>query len=121
MSYVYLATPYSHENPAVMDARADEAIRYVADLSSGGEVVFSPIVHYHEAAKRFGMPRHYEFWHGACTAFLDKASALYVVMLDGWRESLGVKHEIDRAREIGIPVRLIGRDYNGALFSIEQQ
>jgi Domain of unknown function (DUF1937). len=44
---IYLASPYSHPDPLVREARFDAACRAMADLVHAGQIVFSPIVHGH--------------------------------------------------------------------------
>ena len=58
---IYLASPYSHPDPKVREARWREACRTAAFLMKGGQFVFSPIAHRHPIAE-FGLPGGWEFW-----------------------------------------------------------
>lgn len=40
-------------------------------------------------------------------AFIKNASGVIVLMLDGWRESIGVKDEIKLAKELRLPIMYI--------------
>jgi hypothetical protein len=52
---IYLASPYSHPDPAVREARFREACRAAAKLMRLGQPAFSPIVHGHPIAV-YGLP-----------------------------------------------------------------
>ena len=41
MAYVYLATAYSHPDPAVMESRFDAACRIAWALMAQGEIVYA--------------------------------------------------------------------------------
>jgi hypothetical protein len=104
---IYLASPYSHPDPEVRQARHDAACRCAARLMAGGQVVFSPIAHSHAIAA-FLPPvlcMSWGFWKSQDFPLLEKADTLLVLRLDGWEQSVGVAAEIARARELGIPVR----------------
>lgn len=53
---IYLASPYSHADPAVQRHRYKEAQRATAEMMIEGRVVFSPIAHSHPIAERFDLP-----------------------------------------------------------------
>ena len=103
---VYLASPYSHPDPRVRDARFQAACRAAAALLSAGEIVFSPIAHSHPIAAH-GLPTAWEFWECADRELLRRCDELLVLMLPGWQESRGVQAEIATARELGMPVRYL--------------
>jgi hypothetical protein len=66
--------------------------------------LFSPIVYYHPMAKAAGLPGHAAFWHQHCMSYLRHASALFVLMIPGWKDSKGVTTEIQEAKLMGIPI-----------------
>ncbi len=101
---IYLATAYSHPDPAVMESRFDTACRVAGKLMADGVVVFSPIAHTHPIAVRCELPRGWDFWIRYDREMLMAADKLVVVCMDGWRESKGIAGEIEIARELGIPV-----------------
>ncbi len=107
--FAYLASPYSHADPAVRDERFREACRVAAELMQRGEVVFSPIAHSHSIAEAKPGPWaiDHDFWLRQDAPYLEACSMLYVLALPGWEQSRGVAHEIGRARERGIPVEFI--------------
>jgi hypothetical protein len=107
----YLASPYSHPDPAVRQHRFHEVCRHAARLMRAGEMVYSPIAHSHCVA-RFGLPGDWGFWEGHSRAMLARCDRLAVLDLDGWQESVGVRREIEIAQAMGIPVRHIAPEAN---------
>ena len=104
---IYLATPYSHPDHAVMEARFDAACRFAGAMMAHGEVVFSPIAHTHPIAVRCSLPRGWEYWCRYDREMLEAAEKLCVVMMDGWRESNGVAADIAMAEYMGKPVEYL--------------
>lgn len=104
MSFIYLASPYSHADPAIREARYRAAVKYVAKLSRAGVTVYSPVVHYHCVAADHKLPTDAAFWRRHNGRMLFAAHELRILRLDGWRESKGVAQELEWARGIEIPV-----------------
>lgn len=92
---IYLASPYSHPNPARIRMRFEAARFATASLLLQGLTVYSPIVHGHAIASAHDLPADFEWWMRHCIDMLSRAGDLYVLKLDGWEESRGVKAEID--------------------------
>lgn len=105
---VYLATPYSHDDPAVRHARFDAVNRMAAFLMREGHHIFSPISHTHPIAEAGDLPRDWNYWQSYDRAILRACSAMIVFTQEGWQSSRGVTAEIAIARELGIPVEYIG-------------
>jgi nucleoside 2-deoxyribosyltransferase len=103
---IYLASPYSHPDPAVREQRFHAACRAAVALLHAGRVVFSPIAHSHPLAQH-GLPGNWQFWERYDRAFLERCDEVVVLMLDGWEESVGVQAEIRIAQELGKPVRYL--------------
>lgn len=76
-------------------------------LMSDGLHIFSPISHTHPIALAGNLPTGFDFWRGYDEAILNVCKELWVLCLDGWQESVGVRAEIDYACKLGIPVRYI--------------
>src|SRR5262249_28129706 len=100
---IYLATPYSHPDPAVMEARFEQACKIAGELLVSGQVVFSPIAHTHPIAVRCELPRGWDFWERYDREMVAAASKIVVVMMPGWEKSKGIAGEIAIARELRIP------------------
>lgn len=105
---LYLATPYTHRNPAVMEARFADAVAVTAwTLGRNIGVPFSPVAHWHLVAKV--LPREYphEFWMQLCKTQLMYSDELVIVPMEGWLESNGIAQEIEFAEALGIPVSIV--------------
>ena len=111
---LYLATSYSHPDPAKRGARAHLASECAAWLMSKGWCVLSPLSMGHAIWESCpDLETDFSAWRGPCLRMLEVSDALVVLLLDGIRESVGVAAEIDHARKLGIPlnqVRLSGPD-----------
>lgn len=101
---IYLAAPYSHDDPAVRQQRFERINRVAARLMSDGARLFSPISHTHPICLAGRLPTGWDYWERYDRTILDACDALLVLMLDGWKESTGVAAEIDIADELGLPV-----------------
>lgn len=106
---IYLASPYSHPEEHVRERRFYDACRAVARLMLAGHVVFSPIVHSHPLVGH-GLPTAWDFWERVDREHLRRSDALVVLMLDGWRDSVGVAAEIRIAAEFSKPVGYLAAD-----------
>lgn len=102
----YLACPYSHKIPEIMDFRFRAVTMYAGELIQRGHVVFSPISHSHEMAKYIDSEcsTDWTFWEKQDFAFLELSSRLIVLALPGWAESRGVTAEVNKAIDLGIPI-----------------
>lgn len=104
---IYLASPYSHPNADIRQERFDKVCFVAANLMREGHHVFSPIAHTHPIALQGDLPKGFDFWEEFDRKMIGACGALWVVMMDGWRESKGVSAEIKIAEEMGIPVKYI--------------
>lgn len=104
---IYLASPYSHKDPGIREARYHAALQCVAFYTQNDTVVFSPIVHNHPIAVLFMMPGDWGFWRKFDTEFISRCDELWILMIDGWRESKGISAEILIADEYKKPVKFI--------------
>lgn len=102
--YTYLASPYSHPDPAVVQWRYEQAVLAAGRLMRRGAVVFSPIAHSHVIAAAVSLPTTWEYWREIDTVFVRAAARLTVLQLDGWLNSRGVQDEIGIAVRYGVPV-----------------
>ena len=97
---IYLASPYSHPDPAVVHYRFIQTGAVLAKAIEHGHLMFSPIVHSHPIADLISWDpiNHAEGelsgWMKYDFDFIDKCDELWVLQLDGWKESRGVKAEV---------------------------
>jgi nucleoside 2-deoxyribosyltransferase len=100
----YLASPYSKFEKGHEEA-FKEAAKAAATLLKRGLRVFSPIAHSHPIAVYGDIDKvDHDFWLRLDIAILDECDGLLVVMMPGWKESLGVQAEISHAEKTGKPV-----------------
>jgi hypothetical protein len=97
---IYLASPFSHPDPLVREARLDAACRAAASLIAGGKAVFAPIVQGH-ALVRYGVPGDWSFWAPLARQYIARCEEVLVLQLDCWRESEGVQAEMLLASALG--------------------
>lgn len=99
---IYLASPYSHNSPAVRMHRFLEARRFAIDAIKNGVPLFSPIVYGKDMETAIGTA--YEPWQGLNDAMVRSCEAVWVLCLEDWAKSRGVRHEIEFAQSLGKPV-----------------
>lgn len=118
---IYLATPYSHWNEMIRIARFREAARLAVILTKARKTaVFSPIAMSHPMAEYGDAPGEWEFWKEFDREFLAASSRLIVACMDGWKESRGVKEEIEMAESMGIPVEYWEPPWTGATWTLDR-
>lgn len=105
---IYLASPYTHLDPTVRQSRFEAVCQATAALIRRGEIVYSPIVHGHPLCQ-YGLPGDWAFWQEYDLAFLKKCDRLFVLTLEGWKESVGVRAEIEAAQKLEKPVTYLDR------------
>lgn len=110
MSFVYLASPYTHKDQAIRRDRYIQAKYYTAYALVNGIHLYSPIVHCHELAMEFNLPKDFLFWKAYNSAMLAKSSRVSILCIPGWEESKGVSYEKDLAQQLCIPIDYILSD-----------
>jgi len=95
---VYLGAPYSNPNPLWMKLRFELINIAAMQLILDGFVVFSPISHSHPIASTSSdkqAVQNYDLWLGQDNHFMEWADVLVVLELPGWRDSKGLKYEME--------------------------
>lgn len=93
---VYVASPYSAPDAKRMGVRRMHITQITAELMGKYNLSFySPIIHSAEVAKWGSFPGTWEFWKNQDLPMLNKCDQLWIVMLEGWKESVGVQAEIE--------------------------
>ena len=114
--FMYLASPYTHPDPVIRELRYLKTTEALQQLLVSKVWTYSPIVHCHELAKVWDMPREAKFWEEYNKAMLSQASILCILALDGWLSSEGIKTELAFALSHGKPVVYIeDGDYHEVL------
>jgi len=78
-----------------------------ADLMNKGHIVYAPISSCHYIAVKYGLPRQWEFWAKMDEEFIKVSGKVLVITLKGWKESVGVKAEMEIAKKYGVPIEFI--------------
>lgn len=108
---VYLACPYIHEDKKVMEDRVLNVTCCAAHFMDKGEKIYSPITHNNAINKHMKqVVGDHKYWLNQCYHHIITAEAIYVLGLEGWKESKGVRWEVETAKAFGIPVFLIDSD-----------
>jgi hypothetical protein len=107
MKLIYLASPYTHDDKKRQETRYNDAVKYLAKFMKQGYHLFSPIAHCHTASVRHGLPGDWQYWKDYCSLMVPKCDELWVLMIDGWDKSSGVRGEVELAESLNIPVKYI--------------
>jgi hypothetical protein len=100
---IYLACPFNHMDPSTRERRSHAAGRFASKLMRDGMMIFCPLSH-HVSILQYGLPVGWDYWEKFNTEFLKKCDKLYVLKLEGWKDSVGVQAEIRLARKLNLPI-----------------
>ncbi len=100
---VYLACPYSHPDKAVVEERMRLMCIADANIIMRGVHTVTPLSK-HFIIEHGDIPGDWSYWGDYSKNLIDRCDAVYVIMLDGWEDSVGVKEEIAYAKKYDISV-----------------
>jgi len=103
MKLIYLACPYSGSKE-VTEARMVSFCKAVAVLQKQGLFVISPLFMHYVLPYDSSLGNDWEFWKTYSRELIVRADELYILCIDGWDKSTGIKAEIEIARELNKPV-----------------
>lgn len=106
----YLAAPYSHTSPVVMEWRVAQVDAAAVALMDQGFVVFSPLSQWHRPAQIHSLPTNANFWIGQNRAMLGICDMIHILQLPGWEDSQGIAMERAWAEAAGKPVVMMEAD-----------
>jgi hypothetical protein len=106
---VVVSGPYSHSNPDIKQIRVKAIADACVKLFQNGDICCSPLLAGLSFIEKssYHMPDDYDFWKNFCRSYVKAGHVLYVLDIEGWKESTGVKDEIEYAQSFGMPVYLI--------------
>lgn len=109
---VYVASPYTHSDRRVRRKRAQAVIHLTVQLIQQFPNIhfFSPIAHSHALAEVGDLPCEFEYWEEFDRRVLSACDELWVAMLEGWKQSKGIKSEIFIMNELMRKVSYINPD-----------
>lgn len=103
--YLYIASPYTHDDPMIRQRRYEKALDFTAWLAVTYRMWgFSPIGHSHNMVTMRDLPFTFEFWDDWNRCMIRTSIGLVVFMLPGWEDSKGINAEMLFAKEIGKPI-----------------
>lgn len=105
--FVYLASPYSHDFKEIREVRYRLVLQALLEISRLEIPVYSPIVHWHPLAVAAKLPTTFEFWSTQNDPMVKSSKELWILCLDGWRQSRGIEHEMKLAYSSGLRVRYL--------------
>jgi len=111
---VYLASPYTHKDKAVVLDRYLRTVLATATLQMAHLEcnIFSPILNSHPLADLGGMRGDWAFWKGLDIDHIESCHEIWVYTISGWRESVGVTEEIEIGRALGMPIKYLDSELN---------
>lgn len=115
---IYLATPYTHSDPAIREERFRKVSRCAGWLMLKMDVyVYSPISMTHQMwLEMQGIPGtgfEWEFWANFDEFMVDKCREFWIYCQPGWENSVGVTAERKIADKYGIVTRYVTDDSAG--------
>lgn len=105
---IYIASPYSHSDKNIRDKRYNDITKIVAQLIDEGFYVIPPITFNVPLSPYLKNPdTSWKYWKPFDELLISKCDEIWVVTLDGWKDSIGVRAEIKYAILRNIDVALL--------------
>jgi len=105
--YTYLASPYTHADPDVMEQRYRQAMLCTCWYLQQRLWIYSPIVHCHALAKSQNLPRDHKFWGDYNFTMLRQSHGLTILAIEGWEESKGIAQECEWAHDLRLDIEFV--------------
>ncbi len=101
---VYIMSPYTHDDPEVMELRYENVRSYMWRLivDFPDAVFYSPIVHFHQVALEYHLPRDIVYWRKKNACMISRCQLGIVLRDGGWMISEGMEWERDLFAELGL-------------------
>lgn len=104
MARIYLASPYTHDDPQVRKERVQLAEAKAIELMQVGNQVFSPVAHSGRLVEQ-GCVLDDSYWYDWSFSFLEHwAEILAYYRIAGFRQSKGMPAEWDWAYKHKMPI-----------------
>ena len=100
---IYIAGPYSHVSQLVRDERETVLTQAAAICAKHGHIVCSPITH-SAPLERAGLELTQHDWLAFNEPFMELATRMLWLKIDGWQDSQGLTWEIEFFRHLKKPV-----------------
>jgi len=110
MTFQYLASPYSDEDPMVREKRYLDVVEALLILQTKGIVAYSPIAHFHPLSKLYRSATEANDWTWHNIPMIQASNGLIILMLPYWGTSSGIDQEREWAAEFKKPVQFLDPD-----------
>lgn len=108
---IYLAGPYSHKDRSIMEDRELKHAQCAVALKKQGLSIYAPIPETTALAKLAGLTgTSWEDWREHDLNLLGRCDEIMVMLIPGWKESLGVRGEVKFALKNNIPITFVSED-----------
>lgn len=108
---IYLGSPYSHVDPVVRMNRAALVSQLAGKFMKCGRIIYCPIAETVFIAQFTELlDTTFNFWRDQDIPKLSRCTDLWVSLIDGWKQSVGLRHEIYYALSHNIPVSFVSLD-----------
>jgi len=107
---IYLISPYNNPDPEIRQERYKQIAYISGKLAESGIVTYSPIAYWHPIVTGFDkldLGIDHLFWKFHNRKMISLSTQAFVVLLDGWQKSEGVKDDIQTAIEFSKPVEYL--------------
>lgn len=108
MKLIYISSPYSKVDKPMRTYRAAKVSEFTMwCIKTFPETNFyCPIAHSHMLAEYGdpGLDENWDFWKPIDKDWIKRCDEVWVLALDGYKQSVGVKQEVKWAAEMGKPV-----------------
>ena len=103
---IYVASPYTDESEEVMQQRYDQTTKFCSETIryEPNSFIFSSICYWHPIASIYGLPRSSDYWLSWNVAMLKISESMWILMLEGYEKSKGVRIEKAVADALNIDV-----------------
>lgn len=110
---IYLACPYTHDNPAVALKRVVLATKVAGIYVARGAHIYSPLTHSHyiHSAMDPKEQKDADFWINFNWPFMEACSEMIIIQTEGWRESKGIRREIEYFKSVKKPISFFLPEY----------
>lgn len=102
----YLASPYSHPNKKIKEARFQVVNQLLIQLFQEGRFLYSPLTH-NVTLDNLGLSGGWELWGEFDCMLLSRCDYILVLKQDGWETSTGLRAEIELATHLNMDIEYI--------------
>lgn len=118
MKMVYIASPYTHKSKRVMRQREERITQIIGYLTEKYGYAFIGPITQSAAVCRANPNLKGDFgqWADIDLYIVSKCDEVWVVMMEGWTTSIGVREELHFAYENNIPIRYLSDTWPYSFF-----